>query len=328
MRLVGRVVFYAVATFVIAGMAAWMVGAIYYSPLPVRLRTGIAAFVPVGTVLAFGVFPKRRMAFAAFFVVFAIVVAWWLRIPASNDRDWQTEVSRTPWATVDGDRVTIHDIRDFAYRTETDFTPRWYDRTLDLTKLDAGDLVASYWTSPAIAHIFVSFGFDRDHVAISIETRKERGEPYSPLAGFFKQYELFYVVGAERDVIGVRTTYRQPNEDVYVFRTTVPRENLRRLFLAYIRSMNALHEHPGWYNTLTTNCTTGILFNSQVNPGHVPYSWKILLSGYTPRYVYEMGRLDTRLPFEELKRRSWVNARAQAADGATDFSQRIRVDLP
>ena len=92
--------------------------------------------------------------------------------------------------------------------------------------------------------------------------------------------------------------------------------------------MNALHEHPAWYNTLTTNCTTGILFNSQVNPGHVPYSWKILLSGYTPRYVYEMGRLNTRLPFEELKRRSWVNARARAADGADDFSQRIRIDLP
>ena len=324
----GRAALWTAVGLVVAGMTAWAAAAIHYAPLPPALRTALTILFPAGTVLAFGFLPRRSRTLAGFLVVFAAVVVWWQRIPPSNDRDWQVDVSRTPWASIDGDRVTIHDIRNFAYRTETDFTPRWYDKSFDLAKLDGGDLVASYWASPAIAHIFVSFGFGPDFVAVSIETRKERGEGYSTIAGFFKQYELVYVVADERDLIGVRTTYRQPNEDVYVFRTSVPRENLRRLFLDYVKTMNELHARPAWYNTLTTNCTTGILLHTRANPRHLPYSWKVLLSGYAPEYVYELGRLDTSLPFDELKRRSRVNERAQAADGADDFSQRIRVGLP
>jgi hypothetical protein len=58
------------------------------------------------------------------------------------------------------------------------------------------------------------------------------------------------------------------------------------------------------------------------------YNWKVLLSGYAPQYAYELGRLDISLPFADLKRQSHINARAQAAGGATDFSQRIRAGLP
>jgi len=163
---------------------------------------------------------------------------------------------------------------------------------------------------------------------VSIETRKERGESYSTIAGFFKQYELIYVVADERDVIRLRTNYRDPREDVYIYRVQVPQENVRRLFLDYIRSINELKDHPGWYNTLTTNCTTTIFVHTRVNPGHPPLSWKILLSGYVPQYAYEMGRLDTSLPFEELRRRSRVNERAVAADHDADFSRQIRVGLP
>jgi hypothetical protein len=246
--------------------------------------------------------------------------------PASNDRDGRWRYRAT--ATIDGERVTIRNIRNLDYRTEADFTPRYYDKTFDLRKIDAVDVIAVYWMGDAIAHVMLSFGFGGEYVTFSIETLKERGEGYSTLRGFFKQYELAYVVADERDLIGVRTTYREPNEDVYVFRTTVPRENLRRLFLDYVRAMNELREHPAWYNTLTTNCTTGILLHSHVNPGRVPYSWKVLLSGYAPEYVYELGRLDRSLPFEELKRRSRVNERAHAADGAEDFSQQIRVGIP
>ena len=131
-----------------------------------------------------------------------------------------------------GDRVTLRNIRDFDYRTETDFTPRYYDRTFDLQQLDSVDLIAVYWAGDAIAHIMVSFGFaGQDFVTFSIETRKERTEGYSAIKGFFKQYELIYVVGDERDLIGVRTTYRQPREDVYLYRTRIPPERARSLFL-------------------------------------------------------------------------------------------------
>jgi len=156
----------------------------------------------------------------------------------------------------------------------------------------------------------------------------ERGESYSTLAGFFKQYELVYVVGDERDLIRLRTSYREPREDVYVYRAQVPRENVRRLFLDYVRRINELKDHPAFYNTLTTNCTTNVLFHTRVNPNAPPLSWKVLLSGYTAQYAYELGRLDTTLPFAELRRRSRVNERAEAADGDPDFSRRIREGLP
>src|SRR5262249_20731181 len=161
------------------------------------------------------------------------------RIPASNDRDWQPDVAMVPYATINGDLVTIHNVRNFDYRTETDYTPHWEERTYDLGKLDSVDLIAVYWMGKAIAHIMVSFGFQgKIFLAVSIETRKEKGESHSTLAGFFRQYELYYVVADERDVIGVRTTYRQPQEDVYIYRVRAPLANIRSIFLDYLKTMN------------------------------------------------------------------------------------------
>jgi hypothetical protein len=175
----------------------------------------------------------------------------------------------------------------------------------------------------------LSFGFEgQDFVTISIETRKERNESYSTIAGFFKQYELSYIVADERDVIRVRTNYRQPQEDVYVYRVSAPRENMRRGFLDNIKAMNEMRDRPRFYNTLTTNCTTGAWMHTRMNPESPPFSWKILLSGYVPDYLYELGRLDTTRPFPELERLSLVNTRAHAAGNDPAFSQRIREGLP
>jgi hypothetical protein len=329
-RLAGRLVLGLVLGVVVAGMTAWGAGAIYYAPVPgPTARAALALAFTVGTVLAFLLLPRRRRTLVGFAVLFALLVVAWRQIPASNDRDWQPEVAVAPWATIDGDRVTIHGVRNFDYRTETDFVPRWEDRTYDLRTLDSVDLVAVYWGSPAIAHIMLSFGFaGRDHLAVSIETRKERGESYSTLAGFFRQYELVYIVADERDVIGVRTTYREPREDVYVYRVRGPLANARRVFLDYVKAMNELRARPQHYNTLTTNCTTGVLLHSRVNPESPPFSWKILLSGYVPEYLYGLGRLDRSRPFPELQRISRVNERANAADRDPAFSQRIREGLP
>jgi Domain of unknown function (DUF4105) len=285
--------------------------------------------VGLAAVVALVLHRGLRFAVPVFAVALVAISVWWGSLQPSNDRDWQPEVAKLAYATINGDMVTVHNIRNFDYRTETDFTPAYYDRTYDLNKLDSGDLVAVYWMGPAIAHLLLSFGFGDDHLAISIEARKEKGEGYSSAKGFFRQYELYYVVADERDVLRVRTNYRKdPPEDVYIYPLRGAGENIRRLFLEYVRRMNALREHPEFYNTLTTNCTTAILTNTRVNPGSLPFSWKVLVSGYTPAYVYESGRLDQSLPFEELKRRSLVNAAAQAADQAPDFSRRIRVGLP
>ena len=186
-----------------------------------------------------------------------------------------------------------------------------------------------YWAGKAIAHVMMSFGFaGKDYLAVSIETRKEKGESYSTLAGFFRQYELYYVVADERDVVRVRTTYRQPQEDVYIYRINGSLKNARRVFLDYLKAINDLRERPSYYNTLTTNCTTSVLFHTRMNPESPPLSWKVLLSGYVPDYLYELGRLDQARPFAELEHLSLVNTRAHAADRDPAFSQRIRERLP
>jgi hypothetical protein len=288
-------------------------------------------FAAIGlvTVGAVAVGRGRRVATAGFALAFALVLGAWGRATPSNDRPWQPEVAVLPYATIDGDLVTVHNIRNFDYRTETDFTPAYYDRTFDLRRLDRVDLVAAYWTGPAIAHLFVSFGFGDQHLPISIEVRKRRGDEYSTLAGLFRQYELYYVVGDERDLIRVRTNYRKdPPEDVYLFRVIGRADNGRRVFLDYLRDMNELRGRPRFYNTVTTNCTTMLLAHAAAGVGAVPYSWKVLLSGYTAEYAYDLGRLDRSLPFEELKRRGHVNPAARAADAAPDFSRRIRVGVP
>lgn len=315
---------------IVAGMTAWGAGAIYYLPLlSESLRPVLAVSFAVATALAFLLLPNRRRTLVRFLIAFALLVALFFQVPASNDRDWQAEVARTPYATINGDMITFHNVRNFDYRSESDFTERWDTRTYDLRKLDAANIIAVYWAGKAIAHVMVSFGFDgKDYLAVSIETRKEKGESYSTLAGFFRNYELYYVVADERDVIRVRTSFRQPQEDVYVYRVNGRADGLRRFFLDYVQSINDLHQRPTFYNTLTTNCTTSILMHSRMNPESPPLSWKILLSGYVPDYLYELGRLDTSRPFAELEKLSHVNARAHAADKDAAFSQRIREGLP
>jgi hypothetical protein len=299
-------------------------------PPDALLRNALAAAFGLATLaallaLVFGRW--RRKALLVHLALFAAVLVWFLSLQPSNDRDWQTNVAVLPFATIEGDRVTVHNIRNFAYRSETDYTAAYYDKRFDLAKLEGVDLGAVYWMGPAIAHIFLSFAFaDGEHLAISIETRTEKGEGYSTLRGFFRQYELHYVVADERDVIRLRTNYRKdPPEDVYIYRLPGSIRNGRNVFLGYMHRINALRDKPEFYNTLTTNCTTSIWYHSQVNPDHLPLSWKVLASGYLPDYLYEMGRLDRNVPFETLRRAAYVNPRAQAADAAADFSRRIRM---
>ena len=314
----------------ILGLAAWAALALYLGPLHATAWAAVVAGVGLVAAIA-ALLPRLRWwplaLFAAVFIAFLIR---WHGVRPSNDRDWQPDVALLPFATFDGDMVTIHNIRNFDYRSETDFTPHYYDKTFDMRQLDSADLIAVYWMGDAIAHVMLSFGFaEHDFVTVSIETRKERGESYDTLRGFFRQYELIYVVGDERDLIRLRTNYRKdPPEDAYLFRTNASPENVRRLFLSYFQKINELKEQAEFYNTLTTNCTTNVLMHTRVNPGDHAYSWKVLLSGYAPLYAYEHGRLDTRLPFEELKRRSHINDAAHAADQAADFSQQIRAGLP
>ena len=314
----------------IVASGGWCALALLYSgPAEESVRTALASMcglIALSAAIALAIRRWRWRVTAVYGVVFVSVLVWFFTLEPRNDRDWLTDVAVLPYATVDGDIVTMHNIRNFDYRSEFDYTPAYYDKRFDVSKLEGIDVIAVYWMGPAVAHIFVSFAFaGGDHLAVSIETRKEKGEDYSTVKGFFRQYELYYVVADERDVIRLRTNYRKdPPEDVYVYRAQGPLENGRRLFLDYVRKINSLKEKAEFYNTLTTNCTTNIWMHTLVNAGHLPFSWKILASGYVPQYMYEAGRLDNSVPFAELQKRALVNARAHAADKAEDFAQRIR----
>jgi len=313
--------------FCLLAMAGWATLAILFSNLPAFLRPWIAGLFGIGSLVALvGRYGSRR-ARLGFLAAFALVLVWWLFMPPSNSRNWQPDVALLPWADVQRDRVTIHNIRNCDYRSETDYTVRHYDRTFDLDKLKSVDLSLVYWGSPYIAHTMLSFGFEGGGiVCFSIETRKEIGEAYSNIKGFFRQYELTYVVADERDLIGLRTNYR--GEQVYLYRLNASADLKRRVFLDYLRELNSLKDRPEWYNALTGNCTTSIHdYTAQYNPD-ARLDWRIIVNGFIDEMLYERKAIDTSLPFPELKKRSLINERAIGQDKSPDFSQLIRVGLP
>ena len=315
---------------IISGMTLWASLALYYSNLPgLALRSVAACFFALATLASFLFLPRRGRTFLGFLVVFLLIVTWWITISPSNNRDWQEDVAVLPYATIQDNLVTIHNIRNLNYRTETDFDVHYYDKTFDLNTLDSVDFSAVYWMGDTIAHIIISFGFqETDYIAFSIETRKEKGEEYSAIKGFFKQYELIYIAGDERDLIRVRTDYRNPREDVYLYRTNVTPQRAQKLFIEYARQINMMREKPVWYNTLTTNCTTNIVMHIKTFSDRIRYNWKVLLSGYMPLYAYELGALDTRLPFKDLRERSYINHKAHRIGNDPEFSRKIREGLP
>jgi Domain of unknown function (DUF4105) len=251
----------------------------------------------------------------------------WSTIHPSNDRDWTPDVARSVPGTTDGDRVVINNVRNFTWRSDTDFDSRWEQRTYNLSYLTNVDLIMSYWGNEAIAHTIVSFGFDDgSRLAFSIETRKERGEAYSSIAGFFKQYELAIIAADERDIVRVRSNVR--GEDVRIFRLRMTRANAQMLFREYVEEANDLARAPRFYNTLTTNCTTLVFEMVRVIHPGLPVDYRVLLSGYLPNYAYSLGATDTSMSFERLRDLSRIHDKAVRADTDPDFSARIREGIP
>lgn len=313
--------------------ALWALLAVYFGDsytgvINISLSAGFGLFALL-TLLSLRWPRWRQRCLYAYAVFFVLILGGWLAISASNERQWHPDVAKLAYATFDSDQVTVHNIRNFDYRSEFDYQPAYYTKTFDLNKLEGVDLLSVYWMGPAIAHTILSFNFGDDHLAVSIEARKELGEGYSTIKGFFRQYELIYIVADERDVVRLRTNYRNdPPEQVYLYKLQGSSQNAKSLFLEYLNKINELNESPQFYNTLLDNCTTAIWLRSLVIADHLQFSWKILLSGYLPEYLYEFQRLDTRFPFEQLQQQALINERALAADQLPDFSKRIRTAMP
>ncbi|BBM86356.1 Lnb N-terminal periplasmic domain-containing protein [Candidatus Uabimicrobium amorphum] len=258
--------------------------------------------------------------------MFLSVVTWWLMIPAQDNRDWLKDVACVPRTTLEGDLLTIYHLRNFEYRSTVDYTERWEKRTYDLGKLRSLDMFLVYWGDPKIAHPIFSWGFDDGRfLAISIETRKEKGETYSTTLGFFRQFELYYVVADERDVIRLRTHHR--GEQVFLYRMNAPVAKIRGLLEAYLNQINALAETPQWYNALSHNCTTMVHYHNRSTGGQLSWNWRIILNGYLDEYLHENNLLKGNLPFKELRKKSFINEQAQACKNIAEFSKQIREGL-
>src|SRR5215469_10763337 len=307
----------------------WTALAIYFSNLPSpALRSGLALAFAAFAIWTFWLSRQRRMPAVAIVLMLG-VVAWWLTIIPTGDRDWRPEVAVMPRAFIDGDHVRVTGVRNFDYRSRNDFTVHYEERDVDLSHLTGLDFYISYWTEGPVAHTFVSFIFDNaPPLCISIETRPEVGRGFEPIASMFKQFELIYVVGEERDIVGVRAIHRR--EAVYLYHLNSSLADVRQLFLVYLARINELADRPEFYHLLTNSCTINIIRYMNAAGREGRFDIRHLLNGLIDSYLYASGRVDTRLPFDELRRRSQINEAAQAADGAPEpgFSQRIRAFLP
>jgi hypothetical protein len=246
------------------------------------------------------------------------------RLP-SNDRDWVPEHQVLARADIQGDRVHIHNVRNAEYFSYRDCLVDHYDKTYHLKKLQTVDFImVPFNENRAIAHTFISFGFtDGDYVGVSVEVRLEKGESYDPAIGLLSQFELIYVVADERDLIRVRTEYR--NVDVLIYRTTATPEMARKLFLDMMKRVNQLHDQPEFYDTLSNNCTTNIVRHiNTLAPKSVPYDYRVLLPGYADSLAYDLGLIDNTAPFSEVRRRARINDLALRYKDDPHFSQRIR----
>ena len=308
------------------GLWIWGNFAIRYSNLPGETLPKLASWV--FTFGSLGLFLFLRSLWRAVIIFLGIgfvVLIWWLLIPASQERPWTEDLERLVRAEVAGDKVTIHNIRNFEWTSSLTHKKAYYTETFDLQKLSEVDLILSYWDEVrAIAHTIVSFGFeDGKRVAISIEVRRELGEDYDPFEGMFKQYELSYVVANELDVIKLRTNRR--GEEVYLYPSMATNEQGRALFLDYMERINELAERPEFYHTVFNNCTTNIVDHvNRVMPSPIPYGQKILLNGYSDEIAYERGWLDQSKSYSELRARHNITERAKAAENDPNCSERIR----
>ena len=320
LKLLGRLL----ATLIFGLGVLWAAGALYFD-LPVRpiLRNVAAVVWFVGAFTAWFWLPRRHWSRSIVGIVFLCILGWWLGIPPLQNRDWNPDVAVLGNAVIDGEKVTINNVRNFDWRSLTDCTPRYETRTYNLSRLLGADLFVIYWGSPLIAHTIASFDFgDQGRICFSIETRPERGKAYSAIGGLYRQFELIYVAVDERDAIRVRTNFRK-DEEAYLYHLNLPLEEVRARFLEYLKRMNQLYARPEWYNALTSNCTTNIRTQHTVAKP-APWDWRILVNGKGDELLYERGVLDRSIPFTDLKRRAHINGRAHAADNALDFSERIR----
>lgn len=316
---------------------AWLFGALWYQgPGPDAVRLGLASLAALWAVWVLGtILIRGRIGIAggAYLAAFVGALIWWATLEPRTDRVWAPEMAQgLSYTQVSGtDAIVVQNVRNFDWTSISTAHQHWEDRRYDLSQITGIDVFMLYWMGEAIAHSYFSFTFaDGQALSISAEIRKEKDEPYSSIAGFFKRYELAIIAGDERDFLGWRI--HAPHETVQLFRTNATPAEARALLLALLDDANTLTIAPRFYNTLTANCTTAVWTLTRSLGDALPLDTRVLLSGYLPDYLYDLGRLDKALPLDELRKRGDTMPRVKAALAAgligADFSRALREGVP
>lgn len=323
LRRFGRVLGHVFFLIVLTLGAAWTATAMAFQ---LHGWVQIAAWIALGfatlavLILRFG---KRRLGWLGLAVVALAVAGWYSTIHPRQDRDWAPDVAHGVTGSVAGDLVTLNNVRNFDWTSDLDGIPHWETRSYDLTKLETVDMITSTWGDPNIAHLIVSFGFQGgDHVAFSVEIRKEKGESFSSIGGFFRQFELSLIAADEADIVKVRTNFR--GEDVHLFPVKLDAAQRRALFLRYIAFGNELAATPQFYNTVTANCASTVYHLVQVIKPDMPLDYRLLFSGMLPEYIDELGGLPGDMPMDQRRKLAAISAKAQTWAPGQDFSALIR----
>jgi hypothetical protein len=329
-RVAGVLLRVLVSALVIAPISAWSALALWFRlPAPEVLRAAAAiVFAILGLAMIVALFFGRsRIALVVFAAAFGGLLVWWSTIKPPLDGDWAPDVARQTTGSVKGHILTLSDVRDFDWRTDTDFTEKWSKRSYDLSKLNTLDLFLAYWGGPEMAHVIMSFGFEGgEYLAWSVEVRREKTSEFSPIADAFKSHTLVYLATAERDSVRLRSNVR--GEDVRLYRLNTPPGQARALLQEYVVESTALAERPKWYNSITANCATVVFKLVRAAGSELPFDWRLVVNGFLPGYLYDHGAVVTTMPLSELIERARVSSQAKAADQSPDFSRLIRVGVP
>lgn len=330
MRLVLRAVLVIALALIVVLTSLWASLALWYR-LPVGdIGRAIAAglFGILGLLTLVALLGRWRLkAMAVYAIAFALICVWWSTIEPDRDADWAQDVARQVTGTVNGDTLTLTDLRNFEWRSNTDFTERWETRSYDLSKIEGIDLFMSYWAGPEMAHFILSFSFQGgEQLAWSVEVRRRKGGAFSPIADLFKTNPLVIVAADERDVVGVRSNVR--GEDVQIYRLRASPQAARRLLLEYVADANKLAQVPEFYNSLTTNCTTTVVKMMRAVGSTIPVDWRLIVNGYLPDYAYDHEAVDTSIPLTQLRESAHIAERAKADGLSPDFSKAIRAGVP
>lgn len=310
-------------TLSLAAAAAWTAAAMYFQLHGlVQILAWAVLALAVITVFALRL-RKRRLAWAGFALAALVVAGWYASILPQQNRNWAADVEHGVTGTVEGSKVTLNNVRDFEWTSDSEAAPHWETRAYDLEKLETVDMLTSTWGNPDIAHLIVSFGFSGgEHIAYSVEIRKEKGESFSSVGGFFRQFEIVLIAADEADVVKVRTNLR--GENVHLFPVKLNAEQRRALFLRYLAFGNDLAKKPQFYNTVTANCASTVYHLVQVIKPDMPLDRRLLFSGQLPEYIDELGGLPGTMPMQQRRKLAEISPIAKTFQPGQNFSALIR----